>query len=414
MTKKVGLIGYPIAHSLSPLIHRFFHSIPYQLFESKTLDALDHNDVLGVNITAPLKEQAFLKATHTDDDSKQTKSVNTLVKKEGQIYGFNTDVLALKSIIDHQINHRQPHKIAILGNGATSRNVQFVLKSHPHIQGDIFARHPNQNEKAWDAWEDIYDMVINTTPLGMVHSNGTYPFNSNQLKKVTWIFDAVYSPFNTRLLFLAKSLTINYQNGLIMLIKQARHSAELFTGIKIDEALEKEVLKALILETVNIVLIGMPYSGKTTFGKALANLLNRPFIDTDDLITSQTGKSPKEWLLKEGETKMRAAEKKAIASLASTKNHVIATGGGSILAQENVEILSKNGLIIWLESNEIPRFDESRPLSPTKADYLKLKSQRNPIYARYSDIKISSQDALLNPKEIWEEAINDYIHHQWT
>lgn len=414
MTKKVGLIGHPVAHSKSPFIHAFLHDIPYHLFDSKDLTLLDEPSITGLNVTAPLKEKAYLKADFRDDLSKKSNSVNTLVKKDGMWHGYNTDILALEFILDTAIIKFKPNRVAILGNGATSRSVQIALEKHSTLDITIFARHPKKEERAWNEWVDEYDFIIQTTPLGMEHSEGSYPFDTESMKQVKWIFDLVYAPFHTPLLGMAKQNQIPYQNGLSMLIKQARFSAEKFTGKLLDPSVEKEIYKALILDSVNIVLIGMPYSGKTTFGKELASYLKKPFIDTDELIYSQTNKTPKDWILSKGEKSFREIEKNTIHTLKSITGSVISTGGGSVLDLNNQGIFVKNSLIVWLNYEGIPNLDDTRPLSPSIDDYLKLKKIRHPIYKSVADLTISYNTFIRDVKDVWEGAFNDYIHRQWT
>lgn len=414
MDKKLGLIGMPVSHSLSPLIHSFLHNHTYLLFESNTLEIFKDTDILGLNVTAPLKEKAYELAERLDNYATSSRSVNTLLKKDNLIYGYNTDILALKEILNRLIKKIQPKNIGILGNGATSRSVQIALKALPFNDYKIYARHHKTNENSWDDWDDSIDFIINTTPLGMATSRINYPFKKDTLKNVKYIFDVVYSPLKTLLLKWAKFHQIPHQNGLIMLIKQARLSAELFTGKKIDAEIEKTIYKALLLKKVNIVLIGMPYSGKSTFGIFLSKLLNKPLMDTDELITKKLKMTPKEIIIKYGEKRFREIENEVILSLSDVTGSVISTGGGAILDKVNQDTFSKNGLFVWLNKIDYPEFDISRPLTSNLEDYLEIKKQRDPIYQNLADITLTFKDTLDHEKSKWEEAFNDYIHTQWT
>ena len=161
--------------------------------------------------------------------------------------------------------------------------------------------------------------------------------------------DVIYNPLRTNLVLDAQQRGLKAEGGLFMLIAQAILAAEIFTGKTYEPSLAESIYNALLREKENLVLIGMPASGKTTIGRAAAEKLGRPFLDLDDAITKMDGRPIPQIFREDGEAFFRDLETKAVREAAAQTGQVIATGGGCILRQENVRLLRMNGKCILLD-----------------------------------------------------------------
>ena len=210
--------------------------------------------------------------------------------------------------------------------------------------------------------------------------------------------DAVYNPIRTRLIRDAERLGIPSEGGLAMLTAQAVAASALFRGAEEaalseeEEALADRIRGELLAAKQNIVLIGMPASGKTTVGKILAKKLGRPLIDTDAEIVKRAGMPIPEIFAREGEAQFRRLEREMIASLADLNGAVIATGGGAVLDAGNIDSLKRNGRIYWLDRPLralIPTAD--RPTASSREAIAKRYRERLPLYRERCDRRIRAR-----------------------
>ena len=343
---------------------------------------------MGLNVTAPLKEKAFEMALFKDNFALKTGAVNTLIKKPEGLYGYNTDVLALMDIFKNYLTVKKDTLITIVGNGATEKSVRYALEENDYFNIQTVARHPKENQVSWHDSVLAPQVLIQVTPLGMTHLEEKFPLERFDFSQTKFILDLVYSPLNTPLIQTAQKRGIPHLNGLSMLIQQAAHAATLLTGESVDENTLLKIESDLIRSKENIVIIGMPYSGKTTLGKHLSKALKKPFMDTDTLIEKEVKMSISDYIDKHGEKSFRVLEHQVISSLKDKTNLVISTGGGSILNTSNVEVLKLNGCFLYLDSPTPQTFDHSRPLTSDLEMYLRRKKERNPIYESLSDITL--------------------------
>ncbi len=150
----------------------------------------------------------------------------------------------------------------------------------------------------------------------------------------------------------------------------------------------------------SIVLVGMMGSGKTSVGRCLQRRTGLNILETDEMVASNFGMSIAEIFSKHGEKKFREAETQALRTVSRTKRAVIATGGGMVSRKENVEILKRLGLIVWLDGNEETLFARAsrrtdRPLLQTKNPrkaFSEILRERRPLYAKIADIRIDTSE----------------------
>jgi shikimate dehydrogenase len=277
--KKIfGLIGCPVSHSLSPLMHNAaFHALKinaeYKLFEIKPqdldlfLDKLEINNIQGLNVTVPYKEKILDFVTFDSESSylRQIKAVNTIVKKDNKWKGFNTDIPGFSRDLKEHFNP-SGKRAAMLGAGGAARAVAYVLaktgvkeiaifdidkSKSKNLTDTIKELFPNFNILSVDTIEQLdlknKDLLVNATPVGLKESDPCL-VKEEMLHKNLFCYDLIYNPAETKLLALAKKVGAKKVNGLGMLLYQGALSFEHFTGrtAPIDvmrQALEEGVKK---------------------------------------------------------------------------------------------------------------------------------------------------------------------------
>ena len=153
----------------------------------------------------------------------------------------------------------------------------------------------------------------------------------------------------------------------------------------------------------NIILIGMPGSGKTTIGKLLSEELGIAFVDTDAIFEQREGISAGEYILKYGEAAFRDAESLVVKEITKEKNRIVATGGGSILRKENRDAMRQNGTIVYIKRELCKLATNGRPLSADMEKRKTLYEERQPIYEQLADISLTVKE------DATEETLSELI-----
>lgn len=397
---RFALLGKNITKSFSKIIHEKILKEDYDLVsinsEKEFLDFLK-TDFDFVNVTNPFKALAFDSCNDVDDVAKATKVVNTIIKADGCLYGYNTDALGFFSLL--RKNHINPldKKCLILGTGSTSKTIAYVLNEFGAKSVHFLSRNQTgENIHSYDNLEDVLDsqIIINTTPVGAFSNGDDIPLilNVDQFKKPEFYIDVNYQPVSTNQSWLFKRKGAKTINGLYMLIMQAIMADELYLQEQADEEDLQEICKEITAKYSNLVLIGHPLSGKSTIGKKLAEKLQMKFFDVDEEI-EKDGMTIPEIFEKYGEEYFRKLEAKKVLQLSSEKGCVISTGGGAVLNEDNMKVLNTNSTIIQLNRRLEEISDDcltNRPLIKTKKDLENLIVDRNDLYKKYADISIEN------------------------
>jgi shikimate dehydrogenase len=191
----------------------------------------------------------------------------------------------------------------------------------------------------------------------------------------------------TKLLLDAGRRGIPCVNGLVMLAAQAEAASRLFLGGPARPELLPKITDNIVSKTQNIALIGMPGCGKSTAGKAIAQIMGRPFADIDVLVEAAAGKSIPEIFAEDGEAAFRLLETRILGEEAKKSGIVIATGGGVVTHPENFDLLRQNCLIVYLKRELSELCTDGRPISQA-AGIKTLAEQRLPLYEAWSDCTI--------------------------
>lgn len=395
---RCGLLGKSLGHSYSPAIHRQLADYSYALFEKREEeleDFLRNGDFHGLNVTIPYKKAVLPYCAEVSDTVRAIGSVNTVVRRaDGSLYGDNTDAYGFTCLLQRSGIDVDGAKALVLGSGGASLTVCHVLRKLGADPVTVISRSGEENYENLHRHHDA-EIIVNTTPLGMYPHNGAAALSLRQFPRCRGAVDLIYNPARTAFLLEAEALGIPHAGGLPMLVAQAKRSAELFLGSELPEERIGEIEKELSSSMQNIVLIGMPGSGKSAVGKALSSLLGRPLIDTDEAFTEAAGMTPSEYLPKYGEPAFRELEAQVLAGLGKRSGCILATGGGCVLRKENYASLHQNGRIFWLRRALSALPTEGRPLSQN-ADLSAMYERRRPLYARFADAVIENSGTVAD------------------
>ncbi len=395
---RYGLIGETLGHSFSPEIHACIGDYPYELVElapDAVIPFFQKRNFAAVNVTIPYKETVIPLCDWIDEAAQAIGAVNTVVNRDGKLYGYNTDFGGLKTLIEHTGVDPSGKKALILGTGGTCKTATAVLRAMGAAEIVIAGRTPHDEVIGYDALPYDAQILINTTPCGMYPNLNGMAADPADFPQLQAVIDVVYNPLRTDLLQKAQQLGIPHCGGLPMLATQAIIAAEHFFDQTFDAKQAKEMVRKVENIKTNIVLIGMPASGKTTVGKALAEKLGRPFIDADQELVRAVGRPIPDIFAHEGEAAFRRYESDVIQSLAGKTGCVIATGGGAVLNPENIRYLKKNGRLYFIDrpvSALIPTAD--RPTASSAQALEQRFTERYPLYLTYCDRRIDADTAI--------------------
>ncbi len=395
MKRRFGLLGRTLGHSFSPEIHAEFGDYDYALFAvepEKLEDFLLCGPFDGVNVTIPYKQAVMPYCIYVDPLAARIGAVNTLLRREDGLYGYNTDYFGFLCMAQRMGVSFAEKRVLILGSGGTSRTVSTVLEDQGAAAIRIASRNGPLRYDALCACYD-FDIIVNTTPVGMYPNNGARVLDLAPFRRLSAVLDVIYNPYRTDLVQQARARAIPASGGLPMLVLQAAAASERFTGIPVPINARERALALIRRQTRNVVLIGMPGCGKTTIGKALAGMLARPFFDADAEIEQAAGRSIPAIFQAEGEAAFRRMERDALRALCKQSGQVIATGGGAVLDAENREAMRENALVVFIERPLAALSMEGRPLSQSREALAAMYAARLPLYQACADIAVSNTDA---------------------
>lgn len=392
---KFGLLGRKLGHSYSPRIHELLGGYEYRLYEKEPEELegfLKSTTLKGMNVTIPYKKTVMPLCAELSDVARRMGCVNTLVRRENGWYGHNTDYEGFEYMLRSSGLDIKGKKVLIFGNGGAAGTVRMVLEDMGAGRIINVFRAGEDNFENLERHRDA-QVIVNATPVGMYPGNGGCLAGLSLFPELEGVFDLIYNPDKTALLMQAEERGLVCSNGLGMLAAQARGSAELFTGRRIDPAVTGDIRRRLSLEMKNIILIGMPGCGKSSIGRALAEKLQRPFADADAEIVRASGMSIEEIFAGEGENGFRRRETQTLRELGKRSGLVIATGGGCVTRAENYPLLHQNGVIVWIKRELSALDSEGRPLMRSSSAQ-ELYERRRDSYAAFADMELENTGSI--------------------
>ena len=440
--EKYGLIGKTLVHSYSKEIHEALGRYQYQLFslsEDEMPAFINARDFRGLNVTIPYKKDVIPLCDEVTDLARGIGAVNTLFWKNASgtgssesisqedriLVGHNTDYEGFLYAASRAGIDFEGKGVLILGTGGTSLMARRAAADQNAAKIYIASRHPETDPSSGSEIQDAgilstvsydqlpeiaasIDVIVNTTPVGTFPNNMQQVIRLKDFPGCQAVIDVIYNPFKTALLLEAEKLGLKYTNGLPMLVAQATAAAGYFLGT--PGAFQKEnqrIIKSMQQQMGNIVLIGMPGTGKSIIGKLLAELTGKTLQDTDAKIEEEAEMTIPEIFEKEGEAGFRDRESAICKKLGKERNLIIATGGGAILRPENVAALRQNGTLVHITRSIDKLPTRGRPLSKNIEALKKMEAQRMPLYKSAADITFRNNYTCSRKK--LRERVNTYI-----
>ena len=393
---KFGLIGKTLKHSYSKIIHEMFGSYSYDLVsieEAKIQEFIKNPEYMGFNVTIPYKKTIMKFCDNISDEAKKIGSVNTVIKKDGKLFGYNTDYRGFLAMTKRGGIDLFDKTVAILGSGGTYNTAYAVAKDSGAKEIISVSRNGDFNYNNIEEWNNC-EIIINTTPVGMYPNNGDSIIDLDEFKNLEGVIDVVYNPLKTKRVFEAEKRGLKAIGGLYMRVFQAKEAFEIFTGMKISDAKTNEVYNSLIQSIENIVFIGMPGSGKSTAGKFLSEFYGKELFDIDEKIEKKANMSIPEIFEKFGEDYFRDLETECVKEAGKLTGKIISCGGGVIKRDENLYHLAQNGKICWIKRDLNKLETKERPLSVDFEALLKMEKERMPQYQCFADVTIENDGNL--------------------
>ena len=262
---KTSVIGNPIQHSLSPIIHNYWieqNKINTDKYKKIKIEAsnlhqevkeLIENGFTGLNVTIPFKEMVYDLCDEVSDTVKILKAINTITYKDKKVIGYNTDPDGFINSISNQIrdDNITGKDTLVIGAGGSARSIIYALNK---MESNITVTNRTVEKveiisqdldipikiKDFETISDIskFDLIVNTTSLGM-EENKNLEIIFENAKPNLHVYDLIYNPYQTNLLKDAEANGLTFQNGLAMLVYQAAESFNIWHGIypKIDDEL---------------------------------------------------------------------------------------------------------------------------------------------------------------------------------
>ena len=396
--KKYGCIGKKLTHSFSKEIHARLADYEYKLIElaeDEIQPFFEKKDFKAINVTIPYKQTVISYMDEISEIAQRIGAVNTIVNRDGRLCGYNTDYYGMKALIERVGLDLQGKKVLVLGTGGTSKTARVVAADMGAseiltVSRSKTAEYINYNDAV--TLHPDAEIIINTTPSGMYPDCESKPIDLSAFSRPEGVIDAVYNPLCTNLVMDAKARGIKAECGLYMLVMQAVVAVEKFLDTEIEKDVANRVFASVFSAKENIVLTGMPGSGKSTVGNLL-NVEGYTFIDTDTEIERRCGCTIKELIESQGEKYFRDLEAEVIRDVSAESCRIISTGGGAILRADNVRCLKRNGKLFFINAAlSRLRATDNRPLSNTEDKLVKLYNERIDLYKATADVIVPDME----------------------
>ena len=392
-----GLIGGRLGHSYSKPIHEALAGYDYRLCPLPTPEEahafMRARDFKAINVTIPYKELVMPYCDVIDDAARAIGSVNTIVNKNGRLEGHNTDFAGFTCLLRRNGISLRGKTVMLLGTGGTQKTVLAVARAEGAAQAVLVSRRRTGNAITYEeaARRADVQVIVNTSPVGMYPNNGECLVALENYPRLEAVLDVIYNPFRTALLQQAEA-----------------H----FLGRPLPDAEIDRIDRELRGKLSNLVLVGMPGSGKSSLGKACAKLLGKRFVDMDDVLVERIGGPISSILSPGNETPFRNLESAVAAELGKENGQVIATGGGAVLRAQNVRALRQNGVVVYIDRplGQLA-VGGARPLSQSAEALAAMHAARAPLYAAACDARVENDGPFESVAEAIKERFYEILDH---
>ena len=399
-----GLIGAKLGHSYSKIIHEMLCGYHYDLCplptEEEARAFLAKRQFKAINVTIPYKKLVMEYCSYIDPRAKAIGAVNTVVNKNGLLYGYNTDYMGFAHLCDaHGVNFAG-RTVLILGTGGTHNTTSAVARDKGAANVLTVSRHPNPEKGELSYAEAVSSgaqIVVNTTPAGMYPNVGVCNLDVAAMPGLEAVVDVVYNPDKTELILRAEEAGVPVAvGGLEMLVAQAVFAAEHFLSKPINHAEIGRVHAMLKKDISNVSIVGMPSAGKRSIGLRLAKKLGKRFVDTDALVEQRAGKTIPEIMQEDGEKAFRKLENRVIADVSKENRQLICTGGGCLETVGTARLLHQNGPILFIDRPiEELTVGGNYPLSTSRERLAEMEKERRPQYVGAADETIRYDTSFM-------------------
>ena len=455
-TMTCGLIGNPVRHTLSPLIHNSIAEmkgvnlvyVPFEVPKGGVKNAVRGANALGIkglNVTVPYKSDVIDHLVEIDPLAEGIGAVNTLVRTEGGFKGYNTDMSGLYHAMQDEGIVLDGECVVILGAGGVARPVAYLcatkgadrvyVLNRTYEKAEAVAKEVNNaldeslGEKIipmpLDDYKEVLQkekrfFVVQCTSVGLFPDVNSAVIEDEEFyKHVYAAIDVVYKPLETKFMKLVKNAGGKVFSGLKMLLYQGIDAFELWfedEGIKISKEEADIIYKSLMMEVLgatNIILEGFMGSGKSTVSELISDKLELELIDTDEAIEEAEGRKISEIFEQDGEEAFRDMETGLMEMVISEhmRETVISLGGGLPVREKNRELLKRAGKVVYLRTSPETVYDrlkgdDTRPLLKSEnplARIKELQDKRGKIYEEAADIIVDTDGKT--PEEVADEII---------
>ena len=400
-----GLLGEHLGHSFSPFLHHALGDEAYALYElaPQELEAfVKQENVRGLNVTIPYKQTVLPFVDEISPAVEAIGAANTLYRRNGKLIAENTDVLGFLYLLESNHIEVTGKKVLVFGNGGACKAVLEALRRKE--AGDVLVVSRQGGDLPLISYDDLpkhydADVIVNTTPVGMYPDNLSSITDLSPFERLSGVVDIVYNPLRTGLLLQAEALGIPHANGLGMLVAQAVRAHEFFFDTTVDDRVIEDLTAELTRSATNLVLIGMPGSGKSSVAKLLAEKTGRDVIELDSAIEEAAGKPIPEIFAEDGEDVFRDIESECIARAGAKTGVILSLGGGAVTKERNYLPLHQNGRIYCLKRDLSLLPMDGRPLSKDLDTLKAMEQTRAPMYERFADVTIENDGTLEDAAE---------------
>ena len=246
-----GLIGEKLGHSYSKIIHEKLADYCYELTplsQEEFVSFMEARDFRGINVTIPYKKDVIPYLDEMDEAARAIGAVNTIVNRDGRLYGYNTDCPGFLHMMKQAGVSVAGKKVLVLGTGGGAQAILAALRMDG-AETILSVSRTGKGEAV--TYEDCArfhtdaQIIVNTTPAGMYPNVDASPMDLTPFTACEAVLDIVYNPAETKLTAQAKSLGMKAATGLSMLVAQAKYACEHFTGQTLDESLIPTITEEL-------------------------------------------------------------------------------------------------------------------------------------------------------------------------